>query len=229
MRAVPPQFARSLDMKNLLLLLSFAGLAAVAAPVGARESDGLANCRGIANGIVRYASEHDGVLPYVEDQLTLMVAVRDVVGDYDAWQTGVAFAHFKYNSCVGGVRLADVQDPANVPLVYGTAGSEGGRRLVGFCDGHVERCGPARWAFVEAGTHLKLARSAKKPLPKARRLPPRVGPDGAPIPEPRDSLTNYEIPRTSSGIRGDAPRTNARRGARSSPDQRIRTSSRVRA
>lgn len=131
------------------------------------KSETLSNLKQVAVGMMMYASDYDDVLPYVQGSTAAHYVTQPYIKNRE-----VSFSknpngpeRFHFNINLGGVKLGDVESPAETPLFVDPKAWPGGTRLVAFVDGHVKSISAESWPEVETRWKKKYRRTAKKPLP----------------------------------------------------------------
>lgn len=143
------------------------------------KTEGMMHAKALALGLIMYIDDYDGITPYADEtsivkEVTQPYVKAPIPGASPAenrkavWQTmNPAVSEFLYNISFGGIRLSDLENPANTPVIYESkpwAGLHSGR-IVAFADGHVRMVVEQDWKTrFRPYLHLKTPKTAKKVL-----------------------------------------------------------------
>lgn len=136
-----------------------------------REIDRLSlkSLQQLARQVRRY-SQYRGVLPPMKDAAT----VRRALAPYGGYNNSdyahpVSKAAYRPNPALGGKRLNDIANAAQLVAFYEAAPGADGKRGAVFLDGHAERIEAARWNRVR-NIAVQMKRTASSKKPNARRV-----------------------------------------------------------
>jgi prepilin-type processing-associated H-X9-DG protein len=134
-------------------------------PATAEQAATLSNGKQLALGMIMYCTDYDDLMPYVQSVVTVKEVISPYLKNMELWKTNNPASQWHMNMSISGVQMVAIPEPAATPLFYESAPWPDGRRVVTFCDGHVQLVGKDAWAGMAKYLKLKLPRAAKKPLP----------------------------------------------------------------
>ncbi len=148
--------------KYLTILAEFAGVAKPA-PTPANRTLALSNAKQVALGIMMYLADYDDLMPYVQSTPSLQKLIAPYTRNSEIWKTlnPVGAGLLRLNMSISGVKVTDIEDPANTPLVYDPNAFPDGTHLVAFADGHAKYISAEEWAGLQKNLRLKLKRHGK--------------------------------------------------------------------
>jgi len=158
------------DSSAMVVSDDAATTAAVMVPVmaqarlAAENTSSLSNAKQVALGLLMYSNDYDDVMPYAESTGAIVKVTQPYLKNVKIWWT-TDNRRFLFNHSLGGATSTEVERPAETILIYAEGPASDGKREVAFADGHARRLGPDEWSKYEATLHLKLKKTAKKPLP----------------------------------------------------------------
>jgi len=124
--------------------------AATASQMGGGQSD---NLQQLAIAVQMYIADFDA-LPPLGDAEAVTQALVEYVSDESVFtdpDTGEAYA---VNSSLSGKSLSEIEDPAQMVVLYQAEPGNGGKRGVAFLDGHVQRVSDSQWEKLKAGSGI---------------------------------------------------------------------------
>lgn len=131
----------------------------------AQRTATLSNIKQVALGIIMWQSDNDDYFPYVQGTPQLGNVIQPYIKNMEVFKSlNPKGSALRFNMCLAGATVLDVQDPAGTPLIYEAEAWDDGRRCVGFVDGHAKVLTADEWNALQPKLSLKLARKGK-PIP----------------------------------------------------------------
>lgn len=165
---------------TVLALLSAAGIGSLQvgqAPAQgprsqAESTEALIRLKQLALGTILYATDYDDVFPYLQSTASTKPLLAPYLKNMELFESPTPGGKFLLNLNVGGVRMGDVEKPAETPLWVERLTEKESRPGVAFVDGHaklVDNLDPT----LEKALKWKLPRQkSSKPLPPGYMINP---------------------------------------------------------
>lgn len=112
------------------------------------------NLTTLSSALVRYAEEHDGVLPQMKSSASVQSTLKDLVEEQSAFVHPTTSEPYQFNSSLSGKKLAEIPNPEQVVTFYEVTPAKDGSRGVVFLDGRTERIVSAEWSNVKQTSGL---------------------------------------------------------------------------
>jgi hypothetical protein len=123
------------------------------------------NLKQLGLAMMMYANDYDDVMPYVQQTKSCFAVLVPYVRDARVSRSPQPETRYLFNVNLGGVRLQDVRNPADVPMFWEESPWPDGSRSVAFVDAHVRTVEAGEWPQIEEKLKQSFPRAAKKPLP----------------------------------------------------------------
>jgi hypothetical protein len=158
------------DFEMIIKLALCAVAAGVVGPALLTHQDADSRTRSLSNmklaglALLMYTNDYDDLYPYAQSTGAVVEVTRPYAKKGDIWWSDDG-RRFLFNTVLGGVLCTSVERPAETVAISAEKPASDGTREVGLVDGHAKRMGPDSWKAVEPTLHLKLKKTATKPLP----------------------------------------------------------------
>ena len=129
------------------------------------QTQALSKVKQLTIAMMMYVTDYDDLTPYAQATVAVEYVTWPYVKNISIWKTGnPEGSRFYFNMAVAGVKLSDVENPANIVMFYESRAWPDGRRILSFCDGHAKIVTENEWQKYKLTLKLKFKKSAK-PLP----------------------------------------------------------------
>jgi hypothetical protein len=112
------------------------------------------NLTTLGSALLKYAEEHNEVLPQMKNSASVESTLKDWVEDQSAFVHPKTSEPFQFNSSLSGKKLADIPNAEQVVAFYEATAAKDGSRGVVFLDGRTERISSAEWSKVKQESGL---------------------------------------------------------------------------
>ncbi|HEY9614070.1 hypothetical protein [Allocoleopsis sp.] len=112
------------------------------------------NLTTLGSALLKYAEEHNGVLPQLNNSATVESALKEWVEDQSAFVHPNTSEPYQFNSSLSGKKLAEIPNPEQLVAFYEATSAKDGSRGVVFLDGRTERISSAQWSKVKQVSDL---------------------------------------------------------------------------
>lgn len=131
------------------------------------KTTSLNNAKQVATAIIIYQADYDDVFPYVESTKHMQEVTLPYVRTREIYKTlnPNRLADLRYNVGIGGMLGTDIEDPAEVPLVFDPVAWPDGKYLVAFADTHAKFVSPEEWGRLQSKMRPNAKRHGKPVVP----------------------------------------------------------------
>lgn len=110
----------------------------------------------LANATLRFARDHDGVLPTLSDEKLAQNEMSRLVFDASWWRAAENDAPFVANARLSRKKIAHISAPRDMILWYQRDAAANGNRNVAFLDGSTRELGASDWEKYRKGSKIKV-------------------------------------------------------------------------
>ena len=159
----PEKMAKAVEAFTRSLGDEFTGPIGTPASMAARQTAALSNAKQLALGVIMYQSDYDDEFPAKQSTDHVRNVTRPYLKNDAVWKTGNPNkSRFLFNVSLSGFNAADVDAPAEMPMIYESAPWPDGRRAVAYADGHAKLITNDAWNKLQPLLKAKLKRSTKR-------------------------------------------------------------------
>ena len=112
------------------------------------------NLAALNSALLKYAEEHDGVVPQMKNYSSIESTLKELVEDPSAFVHPKTSEPFQFNSNLSGKKLAEIPNPEQVVVFYEATPAKDGSRGVVFLDTRTGRIASAEWLQVKKDSGL---------------------------------------------------------------------------
>jgi hypothetical protein len=134
---------------------------------GSAKTQSLSNAKQVATAIMIYMSDYDDILPYVESTKFLHKVIEPYSRNTEIFKTlnPNGEGDLRYNVGIAGMLGTDIENPADVPLLYDPKPWPDGTYLVAFLDSHAKFVSSEEWTRLQSNMRPKVKRQGKPVVP----------------------------------------------------------------